>query len=456
MEKKFTFKLNILIAALLFGLFFGAGNIIFPVHMGQLAGANSLKATIGFLITGVGLPILGVIASALSQSDSLFDMARPVSKQYSILFTCILYLTIGPLFAIPRTATVAFEVGLIPFISNSYIRLGLLIFSAVFFIITLYYSLRPARILDWVGRYLTPLFVVLLSILLLATFIKPMGQVSSYEAQGNYVDRPLFTGILDGYNTMDALASLAFAIIIISNIEKLGVKNPKKIAKETAKSGLLCALGMGLIYGSLAYMGASSLASVGRAGNGGAILSMVSDHYFGFMGKLLLAAIVTVACLKTAIGLITSCAQMFSEMFPRSISYNKYAVIFTSFSFAIANFGLEKIIKLSIPVLMFLYPLAITLIILSLLAPVIKRQTDIYRWTSLLTLIAALFDFFNALPEGIKASPIISYMISLADSFLPGYDYGFGWLVPAFVGFIIGFIIWRIRQKQSLSNKTSK
>ncbi|NLH58743.1 MAG: branched-chain amino acid transport system II carrier protein, partial [Clostridiales bacterium] len=182
MEKKFTFKLNILIAALLFGLFFGAGNIIFPVHMGQLAGANSLKATIGFLITGVGLPILGVIASALSQSDSLFDMARPVSKQYSILFTCILYLTIGPLFAIPRTATVAFEVGLIPFISNSYIRLGLLIFSAVFFIITLYYSLRPARILDWVGRYLTPLFVVLLSILLLATFIKPMGQVSAYEA----------------------------------------------------------------------------------------------------------------------------------------------------------------------------------------------------------------------------------------------------------------------------------
>lgn len=200
--------------------------------MGQLAGANSLKATIGFLITGVGLPILGVIASALSQSDSLFDMARPVSKQYSILFTCILYLTIGPLFAIPRTATVAFEVGLIPFISNSYIRLGLLIFSAVFFIITLYYSLRPARILDWVGRYLTPLFVVLLSILLLATFIKPMGQVSAYEAQGNYVDRPLFTGILDGYNTMDALASLAFAIIIISNIEKLGVKTLRKLQKK--------------------------------------------------------------------------------------------------------------------------------------------------------------------------------------------------------------------------------
>src|SRR5690554_1350601 len=156
---------------------------------------------------------------------------------------------------------------------------------------------------------------------------------------------------------------------------------------------------MGLIYGSLAYMGASSLASVGRAGNGGAILSMVSDHYFGFAGKLLLAAIVTVACLKTAIGLITSCSQMFSEMFPNSFSYNKYAILFTALSFIIGNFGLNKIIQLSVPVLMFLYPLAITLILLSLLAPITNKQRDIYIWTTILTMLAAIFDFCNALPK---------------------------------------------------------
>ena len=156
MKEKLSFHSSLLIGSLLFGLFFGAGNLIFPVHMGQSAGNNTLQATIGFLVTGVGLPLLGVIASALSRSESLFDMAKPVSRIYSVLFTCMLYLTIGPLFAIPRTATVAFEVGLSPFITKDYIQIGLFIFSFVFFAVTLYFSLRPGRIIDWVGKYLTP------------------------------------------------------------------------------------------------------------------------------------------------------------------------------------------------------------------------------------------------------------------------------------------------------------
>jgi LIVCS family branched-chain amino acid:cation transporter len=168
--------------------------------------------------------------------------------------------------------------------------------------------------------YLNPSFLVLLSILLIATFVNPMGQVSQYAAQGNYIDKPLFTGMLDGYNTMDALASLAFAIVIISNLENLNIKSTKRKVIEICKSGLVCLIGMSIIYASLAYMGATSLGSVGTADNGGKIMSMVSEHYFGITGKVLLAAIVTVACLKTAIGLITSCAQMFSEMFPKSFN----------------------------------------------------------------------------------------------------------------------------------------
>lgn len=447
MKERLNFRSNLLIGSLLFGLFFGAGNLIFPVQMGQLAGSNTLQATIGFLITGVGLPLLGVIASALSQSESLYDMAKPVNRIYSIFFTCALYLTIGPLFAIPRTASVAFEVGLNPFIAKEYLKIGLFVFSLIFFAVTLYYSLRPGRILDWVGKYLTPIFVGLLSILIIATFVKPMGQVSQYAAQGSYIDRPLFTGILDGYNTMDALASLAFAIVIISNIEKLGIINPKAKAIETLKSGLVCLVGMSVIYASLAYMGATSLGSVSSADNGGLIMSMVSEHYFGFTGKVLLAAIVTVACLKTAIGLITSCAQMFSELFPKSASYNRYAIIFTVVSFVIANFGLNNIIQLSIPVLMFLYPLAITLIILSLLTPFINKQMDIYRWTTGLTGIAAFFDFCNALPKTMKEAAMVNNIVDFAHMYLPGFDYGFGWIIPALVGFIIGTVIWKTRVK---------
>jgi LIVCS family branched-chain amino acid:cation transporter len=192
-------------------------------------------------------------------------------------------------------------------------------------------------------------------------------------------------------------------------------------------------------------MGATSRGSVSRADNGGKILSMVSEHYFGFIGKVLLAAIVTVACLKTAIGLITSCSQMFSKMFPKSVSYKKYAVIFTVFSFIVANFGLNTIIQLSIPVLMFLYPLAITLIILSLLAPVINKQRDIYRWTTILTIIAALFDFCNALPETVKETTVMKKIIDFAHIYLPGFDYGFGWIIPALGGFVLGMIICKKR-----------
>ena len=197
MKEKLNFQSNLLIGSLLFGLFFGAGNLIFPVQMGQLAGSNTLQATIGFLITGVGFPLLGVISVALSQSESLLEMAMPVNRGYSIFLTCALYLTIGPLFAIPRTATVAFEVGLNAFIAEEYLQISLFLFSSFFFAITLYYSLRPGRILDWVGKYLNPTFVVLLSILLIATYVNPMGQVSQYAAQGNYIDKPLFTGMLD-------------------------------------------------------------------------------------------------------------------------------------------------------------------------------------------------------------------------------------------------------------------
>lgn len=452
MKEKLDVRSNLLIGSLLFGLFFGAGNLIFPVHLGQLAGENTLSATIGFLLTGVGLPIIGVVASALSRSESLYEMAKPVSKTYGIFFTCALYLTIGPLFAIPRTATVAFEVGLTAFVTEANLPLALFVFSLLFFAATLFYALRPGRILDWVGRYLTPAFVGLLSILIIATVVRPMGNPVNYPALGNYSTQPLFTGIIDGYNTMDALASLAFAIIIISNIEKLGVTDPKRKAIETLKSGIVCLVGMGVIYSALAYMGATSLGSVESGANGGIILASVSKHYFGLFGQVLLAAIVLVACLKTAIGLITACGQMFSEMFPNSLSYNQYAIAFTFVSFAIANFGLETIIQLSLPVLMFLYPLAIVLIILSLLNPVIKKQKTVYQWTIGLTVFAALFDFINALPKSVKEKGVLSEIIQVATYYLPGFENGFGWILPSIFGFIVGVIMWKVVEDNSVHN----
>lgn len=450
MKEKLSLNQNLLIGSLLFGLFFGAGNLIFPVKLGQSAGSNTLIATIGFLITGVGLPMLGIIASALSRSENLIEMAAPIGKKYSIFLTCLLYLTIGPLFSIPRTATVAFEVGISPFIGEEKLKIVLFIFSFIFFAITLYFSLKPGRIIDWIGKYLTPIFLVLLGVLLVTAFISPMGSAKDFAPQGVYETKPLISGVLDGYNTMDALASLAFGVIIISNIKKLGIKTPKYIAKETIKSGLVSIVGMALIYSALAYVGATSLGSVAEGSNGGIILSLVSNHYFGIVGQVLLAGIVTSACIKTAIGLITACAEIFTEMFPRFLSYKNYAIVFTIFSFVVANFGLNKIIELSIPVLMFIYPLAITLIILVLLGKFIDKNKQVYRWTTTLTFIAAIFDLLNSLPQGLKDNYLVEKALSFASSYLPLFSYGFGWLVPSLIGFLIGLIVWKFSKSNEV------
>lgn len=443
MKERLRIGQNILIGSLLFGLYFGAGNLIFPVKMGQMAGQNMWFAAIGFLITGVGLPVLGIIGSALAQSKSMLEMTNPIGKVYSVLFTCLLYLTIGPLFAIPRTATVAFEVGLRPFMSDEKVKMGLIIFSVLFFAVTLFFALRPARILDWVGKYLTPLFLILLSVLIVLSIVNPMSDFSQYTPQPAYTGKPLITGLLDGYNTMDALASLAFAIIIITNINKLGVSSANGVAKETLKSGIVSTLGMSIIYVALTYIGATSLGVIGEEANGGAILSAVGKHYLGISGQILLAGIVTVACIKTAIGLITACSEMFVSMFPKSLPYKGYAVLFTGLSFVIANFGLDKIISLSIPVLMFLYPMSIVTILLSLLAGLIKKSGIIYKWTIGFTTAAAFFDLLKALPEPLNDATFVKTAVDMAKQVLPGYDLGFGWLIPTLSGFVIGVVIYQ-------------
>lgn len=374
MKKKLNFNQTLLVGSLLFGLYFGAGNLIFPIELGQNSGFNLYKVVLGFIISGVGLPLLGVVASAISKNDSLFEMGKTVGNKFAYFFTTALYLTIGPFFAIPRTSTVAFEVGIASNISEEKIKLFLFIFSLIFFLIVLAFALKPGKIMDNIGKILTPTFLILLSILVLFSIFKPMGALGQNEPIKVYQNNPLFKGILDGYNTMDALASLAFAIIIISSIRNLGVTDSNQVAKETLKSGLICLIAMSTVYVSLAFMSSSSVNIMDLGNNGGRILSHISFYYLGNFGKILLAAIVIVACLKTAIGLIIACSQIFMEMYPNSLSYKTYAMIFTFISFLIANLGLQKIISLSIPVLMYLYPLAIVLIFLSLAYPIIGKN----------------------------------------------------------------------------------
>ena len=439
----------VLIASMLFGLFFGAGNLIFPIRMGQLAGANMWVAFIGLLITGVGLPLLGVASIGISRSDGLIELSGKVGRGYSVFFTCALYLTIGPFFAIPRCGAVSFTIGMQSMLGEgAYTKGVLVVFSLLFFLAVLVLSLNPGEILTWVGKVLTPLFLIFLGALVAAALIHPMGNISEMAASGNYATQPFVAGFLEGYNTMDALASLAFGIVVITVIRDLGVKEPGAVAAHTVKAGVFSCLFMGLIYLAVAMVGAQTGTLYADCKDGGEIFARVAEHYFGKPGAILLAIMVTFACMKTAVGLVTSCSETFVKLFPKAFSYRVWVIIFSLTAFLIANVGLDAIIAYAVPVLMFLYPLAITLILLGLFGNLFHHSRVVYNCVTGFTLLAAIFDLLGALPKGTIALLHAQPVIDFAKAYLPLYGIGLGWIIPAVVGLVIGLVAMVITDKK--------
>ncbi|MDK6298210.1 branched-chain amino acid transport system II carrier protein [Staphylococcus caprae] len=443
-KNKLTIKENIFIGSMLFGLFFGAGNLIFPIHLGQTAGSNVFTANLGFLITAIGLPFLGIIAIGVSKTNGIFEISSRVSKIYAYLFTIGLYLVIGPFFALPRLATTSYEIAFSPFISPGQGKIVLPIFSILFFLAAWFFARKPSKILDYIGKFLNPVFLILLGIVVLLAFIHPMGGLSHAPVTPQYKDGALLKGFIDGYNTLDALASLAFGIIIVTTIKKLGVTNPNTIAKETFKSGTISIVGMGLIYSLLAIMGTMSLGNFKVSENGGIALAQIAQHYLGDYGIIVLSLIIIVACLKTAIGLITAFSETFTELFPKQ-KYIMFATVVSVLACIFANVGLTKIIMYSTPVLMFIYPLAITLILLTLASPLFNHSKVVYRFTTFFTMIAAFIDGVKASPEFFAKTSFARFVISLGEKYLPFFTIGMGWIIPALVGFIIGFVVYKIR-----------
>ena len=448
MDRKLTVKEYIFMASMLFGMFFGAGNLIFPVSMGQQAGANIWPAIIGFCLTGVGLPLLGIAAMGRSRSEGLFAMSSRVGKPYGYFFTCLLYLSIGPLFAIPRTATVSFSVGVMPLIPEESASWILCIFSAVFFALVLFFSLRPSGIMTWIGKILNPIFLVFLAVLIVTALVNPMGKIQAVEPSGNYADMSFFQGFLEGYNTLDALAALAFGIVLINAVRNLGVQSPKGISGICLKSGIFSMILMAAISCMLTVVGAQSGSVYGISADGGEALFKIGSHYFGTFGGVLLGITVTVACLKTSVGLITSCAETFVELFPKSLSYKAYAIIFCVFSFGVANFGLSRIIQLSLPVLMFSYPLTITLILLCLFGRWFDYDKRVFVSVTVFTVLAALLDFINTLPAGAKEFLHADAILSVGKH-LPFFSLGMGWVVPAVVGLVLGLLLRLVGKKKN-------
>lgn len=429
-------KRNMLIVSfMLFSLFFGAGNLIFPPFLGQNAGSHSIPAMAGFLATAVILPVLGVIVVA--RFDGLDKLGQNVGKKFSLVFTVLIYLSIGPGLGIPRAASVPFEMAVAPYLpAGANTTLWMVLYSLVFFLIALWLCMTPGKLVNRIGNFLTPSLLTLLLLLFLSFLFR--GEVNIAEAQTAYEAAPFLKGFSEGYQTMDTIAALNFGLVIATTLGSLGLKSKQDKMRHTVLAGIFAGSILAIVYIMLSYMGMCSSGVYEIQENGAWTLRCIVYQIYGAPGAVLLAAIFTLACLTTCVGLINSISQYFSILF-KKVSYRTWVFIIIGFSFLVCNLGLNAILSISIPILNAIYPVAIVLILLGLSHSLWKSNRFVYPFvvagTGLVSIIYAL-DEAN-IPLG---------FISRIARRLPLYQMGFCWVSAAAAMLLLSLLFHAVKR----------
>lgn len=421
---KLDLKKKITLSFVLFSLFFGAGNLIFPPFLGQNAGKNGILATIGFLLTAVILPVLGVIV--VSKFNGLDKLAKRVNKYFGLIYTLLIYLSIGPGLGIPRAASVPFEMAIKPYLNdqnNAFIYM--IIYSFIFFLIALRLVLKPSKLINRIGHVLTPLLLVLLFIFFISYLF--LGKINVALPKNGYEINPFLKGFNEGYNTMDAIAALNFGLVLSTLLKNYGIEKEKDLMKHTISSGVISGIILSFIYLMLSFIGIAS-SSLYKTSNGAETLRLIVYDLFGEFGAILLALIFTLACLTTCVGLINSISLYLSSLF-KKISYKYFTIIITFISFLISNLTLDYILKISVPILNVIYPTSILLILLGLFDKFIKNNKFIYP----LVIYSSLFISFIFVLDINFLNNIFNY--------LPLYKEGYGWILVSLTMIVLSFII---------------
>ncbi|UNU72767.1 branched-chain amino acid transport system II carrier protein [Moraxella nasovis] len=430
-------KNTLSIGFMLFAFFFGSGNLIFPPKLGFESGEFFTPAIVAFILTGVGLPLLSLMIGAKYEGGYQSALAR-IHPWFSVALLVAIYLTLAPLFVIPRTGAVAYEMAVVPFLDMPN-WISLLVFTLIYYALSLWLSLSPGKMIDRIGAVLTPvLLLTILSLIVMSLIILNANPVST--ATPAYADGAFFAGFLEGYNTMDVLAAVAFSGIVMNVIrEKAGAN--ANLFSQTTKAGLIATFGLALIYLSLGWIGnhlpisADEMAQISNKGQNIGTFILTQSAVLGFwsLGGVVLGLIASLACLTTTVGLTVSASEYFYETFPKiggvHLSYKSYVIIFTLVGFVLANQGLSAVISKSIPVLLVLYPITMTAIAL-LGIHLLKPMPMIAQRVSLL---------FVAMVS----------ILSVAGVNLPLKAYSMEWLPFAIVGFVVGFVFHKIARKKA-------
>ncbi len=415
----------LVVGVALFAMFFGAGNLIFPPYMGLLAGTAWPWALLGFLITGIGLPLMGIMAAARA-GGTVEHLGRRVNPWFGRVLSIVVILAIGPLLAIPRTCATAFELGIRP----SWPAFPPAIFSLVFFGITFWFALNRSAVVDKIGKFLTPFLVITLAWIILKGVFTPLGSAIEVGLEG-----PFGRGFREGYQTMDAMASIVFAEIVIAALVFKGYSNVKDQVRMTSMAGVIAAVGLGLVYGGLMYLGATSSSIHPQSIERTDLLIAIAEGLMGGTGKFALGLAVSLACLTTSIGLTATVADYFSHLSRERLSYKLIAVITVVFSGVFATVGVTTIVNVAVPLLVTVYPVAIALIVLTMIGRPVADRT-IYAGA----VVGALL---TSVPDALTAAGLPIAFLNRAVAAIPFSAGGFAWMIPTVVGALVGWVLVR-------------
>lgn len=410
----------------LFAMFFGAGNLIFPPYLGLISGSNWLTGFIGFILADIGLALLSITAAARCNGEVGRILGR-AGKALSIILGSAIMICLGPLLAIPRTAATTFEMGILPLFKG----FSPIIFSIIFFIITFILTIKPSKVVDIIGQFLTPALLIALSLLIIKGILYPLGEVNNLPM----IENVFSEGISQGYQTMDTLGAVALSSVVITSLSNKGYSKIKDKIRLTLMAGIVAGVGLCLVYGGLTYLGATVSKYYTEGISQTSLIVGITESLLGYPGKIILALIVGLACLTTAIGLTSATAQYFEKLTEGKLSYKVIVTIVCIFSAVVSNIGVSEIIRFSSPILSIIYPATIVLIVLTLFTEKIKNN-NIFRFTTYMALIISILTVMNDLGINI---PIVNR--------LPLSSLGFNWVVPVIIAGFIGMFIPDINRK---------
>ena len=423
MNRKKLVTDSIVVGFALFAMFFGAGNVVFPPYIGMHAGEQWANGFLFYFIADIGLALVAMFA--ILHAGGADNITGRIGHVASKVLMCAVILCIGPMVAIPRTAATTLEMSVTPFFSG----MSPVVFSIIFFAVILLLSIKQSAVIDIVGKILTPALLIGLLILIVKGFVSPIGDIVDTGVSASEVT---VNGIKSGYQTMDVLAAMAFGIIILSSADEKGYTDSKSAAKMIGIAAALSGVLLLIVYFGLTYLGATASTvfptDISRAN----LVIGIVELLLGKAGLIIFAIVIALACITTAVALVSSAASFFAKLANDKISYSVFVVVICVSSAVISNLGLDMIIAIATPVLDIVYPPMLVLILLSWFGD--KLHKSVYVSSVAGSLIASV----------LATAELYGMNIPVIDS-LPLASLGFGWLTPAVLFGLVAYLVSKVK-----------